>query len=119
MRPCRNPKCGKMFEPVSEIHSFCSDHCRHAVRGSEYRKARAVALYRDAYTCTECGETGNLQCHHILALYRGGNNRLDNLQILCRQCHRAKHKTWKEVIVPNEQGEQGEPRGSEVYHHAA
>jgi hypothetical protein len=100
---------------VSKIHSFCSDACRKAVRGSDYRKARAKALFRDGYTCTEegCGTTDHLECHHCKPLYAGGDNSLDNLTTLCHYHHRQKHKSYKEIVV------QYEPREHEVYYHAA
>lgn len=117
MRPCRNPQCEQLFSPVSSIHSFCSDHCRRAVRGSEYRKAREVALYRDEYACTECGSGEKLECHHILPLCQGGDNSLDNLQTLCHKHHKAKHKSWKEATIANEY--KAGNRESEVYDYAA
>ena len=95
-RQCKNPKCGKAFEPRSIVHAFCSDECRKALRGSEYRKARELALIRDGYACTECGCADNLECHHITPLCKGGDNSLKNLQTLCRKHHKAKHGTWKE-----------------------
>jgi 5-methylcytosine-specific restriction endonuclease McrA len=87
-----------MFSPKSSIHTFCSDECRRAVRGNEYRKARAMAFYRDEYACTECGDEQRLECHHMTALYLGGDNSLDNLQTLCHDCHRQKHRTFKPVV---------------------
>lgn len=130
-RPCRNPKCGKLFTPKSSINWFCSDQCRRAVRGSEYRKARAIALYRDQYTCTEpgCTATTNLECHHKLPLYKGGDHSLTNLQTLCRPHHKTKHKTYKEDSKHEQTSASGTARSagangpgrrkSEVYDHAA
>lgn len=98
MRPCRNPKCGQMFTPKSGIHSFCSDSCRRSVRGSEYRRARQIALYRDEFVCTGCADTNNLETHHRQPLCMGGDNSVANLQTLCRACHKTKHRSWKEAI---------------------
>ena len=95
-RQCKNPKCGKDFEPVSIVHAFCCDACRRSVRGTEYRKARELSLIRDGYVCTECESTEHLECHHVLPLCKGGDNSLSNLQTLCHSDHRAKHRTWKE-----------------------
>src|SRR5215204_2498601 len=91
--------CGQAFSPVSKIHAFCSDACRKAVRGSDYRRARAKALFRDGYTCTEadCAATTSLEFHHITPLCQGGDLSLDNLQSLCHTHHRAKHKSYKGV----------------------
>src|SRR5207248_7650027 len=98
-RQCKNPKCRATFEAKSMIHAFCSDACRKAVRGTEYRKARELAFIRDGYTCTECDATDTLECHHIEPLCQDGDNSLKNLQTLCRKHHRAKHKSWKGIIA--------------------
>src|SRR5438876_12456858 len=89
---CKNPRCKRAFEPKSHIHAFCSDACRKAIRGTEYHKAREIALYRDGHACTECGATEALECHHKTPLCKGGDNSLGNLQTLCRT-HKAKHRT--------------------------
>ena len=94
-KQCANPKCNNEFTPRSCAHSFCSDACRKAARGSDYRRARAEALFRDEYACTECGSTEYLECHHKRPVSRGGNHSLSNLQTLCRPCHKQKHKSWR------------------------
>jgi 5-methylcytosine-specific restriction endonuclease McrA len=94
MRQC--VKCEADFQPKHDIHFFCSDKCRKAARGSDYRKARALALLRDGFACTECSATNPLDCHHKQPLCWGGDHSLSNLQTLCQPCHRKKHKKWKE-----------------------
>lgn len=84
--------CHKPFQPKNRAHAICSDACRRAMRGTEYRKQRELALYRDGNACTECGSTDNLECHHIQWLSKGGDHSLENLQTLCRPHHRAKHR---------------------------
>ncbi len=113
IRKCRY--CGQDFRAVNKVHAFCSDACRKAVRGGDYRKARAKALFRDHYTCTEpsCQASNNLECHHMTPLYLGGDHNLDNLQTLCHNHHRAKHRSWKEATIQNEY------RESEGHYHAA
>src|SRR3954454_2485715 len=88
--------CKQDFEPKSDIHAFCSDACRKAARGADYRKARLLALLRDGYACTECAASDHLECHHKTPLCKGGDHRLNNLQTLCRRCHQAKHRNWSE-----------------------
>lgn len=57
---------------------------------------RIERLRRDHHVCQGCGErTSVLDVHHIVPLYRGGSNEIDNLITLCRDCHTRIH-TWME-----------------------
>ncbi len=93
MRNCVN--CNQAFTPKSKVHSICSDECRRALRGYEYRTNRAIALHRDGFKCTECGCTDALECHHIKMLSQGGDSSVSNLQTLCQPCHKAVHKAMR------------------------
>lgn len=46
---------------------------------------------RDHYSCSRCGVSGRLHLHHIRALSQGGTNKLDNIALLCEDCHSAVH----------------------------
>src|SRR4051812_41163635 len=95
MKTCANPNCTSSFAPKSHIHAFCSKHCAKAARGSDYRRARDEALWRDGFACTQCGAESPLECHHRTPLCRGGDHTLGNLQTLCRPCHKEKHRNWR------------------------
>lgn len=41
--------------------------------------------------CSSCGSLQNLTLHHIKAKKDGGTNSIDNLQVLCRDCHDTVH----------------------------
>lgn len=47
--------------------------------------------------CEHCGKSWNapdyfmLECDHIVPLSMGGENHVDNGQLLCRRCHAKKH----------------------------
>ena len=41
--------------------------------------------------CDKCGKIWNLHLHHIKPLSKGGNNKIENLQLLCEKCHSKKH----------------------------
>lgn len=49
------------------------------------------ALKRDNFTCQKCGledkKATKLEAHHIVPLYMDGKDELDNLIILCFDCH--------------------------------
>ena len=51
---------------------------------------RKLIFIRDNYCCVKCGSKKNLEIHHIIPHARGGSNRLENLQLLCRRCNRMK-----------------------------
>lgn len=59
-------------------------------------KIRAAVLARDNHICRACGFGGSanfapfLDCDHIVAESRGGENTVDNLQCLCKACNGAK-----------------------------
>ena len=64
----------------------------------EWDTLRKSALYRDNYTCQGCGQCGiPLDVHHIIPVSRGGNNWLNNLLSLCRECHTRIHPWLDEV----------------------
>jgi HNH endonuclease len=51
---------------------------------------RQVVLERDHWRCSKCGSENFLEIDHIIPISRGGSSRLQNLQVLCRDCNRAK-----------------------------
>ena len=95
---CARDGCDNIFRPKNAQHGFCSPKCRRAARGSGWRFVREAALIRDEDTCQDCAATEcSLEVHHLVALCRGGDNKLTNLVSLCRECHRARHRSWKIV----------------------
>ena len=44
------------------------------------------------YTCEICGDTENIDAHHIIPQDQGGPNTQKNLICLCRKCHQQVHK---------------------------
>lgn len=52
--------------------------------------ARQAILARDGWQCVTCGSDENLEVDHIRPTYVGGSDEPDNLQTLCRKCHRQK-----------------------------
>jgi hypothetical protein len=49
---------------------------------------RKEVLQRDGYHCIKCGAIGELEIHHIIPVYKGGNDLDGNLITLCHYCHR-------------------------------
>lgn len=52
---------------------------------------RFLVLKRDGYRCRICRNAdAELEVDHIMPVSRGGSDRLDNLQTLCKACNRSK-----------------------------
>lgn len=51
---------------------------------------RTQVYERDEWACVECGSDQNLTLDHIYPWSKGGTDRLDNLQTLCRTCNSSK-----------------------------
>jgi len=87
-RPCPAPRCPNL-EP-------CPEHARRAWQTStraarlpaNWRKLTRIVKARAHATCERCGRPApDGECDHV---QRGDDHRLDNLQWLCRTCHRTK-----------------------------
>ena len=75
------------------------DARQHTARtyGTDWRKARALALRRAGGKCEHpgatgrpCGSTDHVQVDHVKPVSQGGTHHLDNLRVLCRAHHLAK-----------------------------
>lgn len=53
-------------------------------------EVREFVFKRDGYRCVYCGAKEDLQIDHIISVYRGGKNKICNLQTLCGSCNAAK-----------------------------
>ena len=76
------------------------DFLREAYRRSEYNRymrSDAWAAIRDvklsiaAYECEKCGSRETLHVHHLTYDRFGGDERMTDLQVLCRPCHNKAH----------------------------
>ena len=56
-------------------------------------RLRRRVLTRDRHTCKDCKRQGlgRYDVHHAKALADGGSDDLDNLTLLCADCHRLRH----------------------------
>lgn len=56
-------------------------------------KKRAEILERDEYKCQKCGETSNLQVHHLKYINGRFAWEYDNSDLitLCQKCHNTEH----------------------------
>lgn len=63
-------------------------------KGANYgfANSKATCLNRDNYTCQYCKtKNGTLHVHHIIYRSKSGSDKLENLIVLCKECHRKLH----------------------------
>jgi len=61
----------------------------------------AELLERDDYMCLYCNSEEDLQPAHYIARSHTGENKLDNLMLLCFKCHRMLHDGKLGVVKIN------------------
>jgi len=108
------PWCG---EPVNnKRRRYCSDECRQLFanatvwnRGRDPYSLRI--LYRDNFTCQDCGVflavvnehemaipiDNGAEVHHIVPVSDGGGDEPTNLVTLCKKCHAERHRKLREA----------------------
>ncbi len=59
--------------------------------GHDWRTRSKETRARDR-KCVACGETENLEVHHIKELSHGGRTTNFNTLSLCQRCHNKRHK---------------------------
>jgi 5-methylcytosine-specific restriction protein A len=63
------------------------------------KKIRTWLFNRDRWRCLSCASSKHLQVDHIVPVGKGGENRLSNLQTLCRSCNSRKSDTYKDYRI--------------------
>lgn len=54
------------------------------------RHIKRAVWSRDKGRCVQCSSTQEIEYDHILAVAHGGENSVENIQLLCRPCNREK-----------------------------
>ena len=99
-RPCTHPGCGVL---VRDGSGRCAKHPKPQWQkkatetkriGGRRRKALRAALIDANPLCAECSRQGRVtlgdERDHIVPLAEGGTEDVDNTQLLCVPCHKAK-----------------------------
>lgn len=107
LKPCSSPGCPELA-PLRQRYclkhgannnwQITQAHRSHAesqrTSTGRWRKLRAVILQRDNHLCQVCLAAGTLtparEADHIIPVAQGGTDDSDNLQSICRACHRIK-----------------------------
>lgn len=101
-------KCNKGFQTTKTFkknnHIYCDD-CKRTVKHVKTditsildvsKRTITKILNRSNVGCSLCGwNESTCDIHHIIPKSKGGNNELDNLIIICPNCHRVIHNTDK------------------------
>jgi 5-methylcytosine-specific restriction endonuclease McrA len=99
--------CGNEFDPENSGLDYCwscaTAHYKNTQsvrllsqpRGTTKRRrhtktVRDAVYKRDGGRCVECRVTRDLQYDHIIPLSRGGNDSIENTQLLCARCNMKK-----------------------------
>lgn len=74
--------------------SWCSNECRdeYYLCGGLWRVVQRAVFRRDEGTCQICGAKDPyvaMEVDHITPVICGGDDRMNNLRLLCVACHRA------------------------------
>lgn len=73
------------------------------IKRAKYGKGKVSPLRRqniyarDGNRCVNCGATELLTLDHIVPRSKGGTNRSENLQTMCRDCNQAKANRQGEI----------------------
>ena len=71
------------------------------LKSREWRNMKYAKIVAAGYKCEKCGRTEDgLDVHH-LTYERLGHERMSDLQLLCRYCHKVVHG---EITFPNDEG---------------
>ena len=60
---------------------------RTTPKQANWAELRLSVLARDGYRCQNCGTQKDLHVHHVHPRRQGGTDQMENLQILCGNCH--------------------------------
>lgn len=92
-------ECRKSHGSWSEFQKLKGNRHQRGY-GSAWVKLRKIIIERDKGLCQECLRVGiytqGTDVDHIIPKAKGGTDDIDNLQLLCRQCHI--NKTAKEKV---------------------
>jgi len=105
---CECEYCEKKFT-IEKSHYengrgvYCSVECMDLDRRSsnpniresaEYQQWRQDVLERDSYQCVDCGNSDNLQTHHIIPIKEDNEKatNVDNGLTVCANCHASRHQ---------------------------
>ena len=74
---------------------LCQKRPRLKLRAEDYKLLHRRVLERDGWRCQNCGSSKDLHVHHLAKRSKLGDDALDNLIVLCANCHKMQHAVLK------------------------
>ena len=76
----------KLSRGLDKVFTFYPDY------PPDWQKRRKTVLSKYNHKCSKCHRyKSHLHVHHKIALSKGGSNALNNLNVLCEDCHLREH----------------------------
>lgn len=100
IKPLKNCKCivcNNSFTSKATTAKYCSSSCKskhyRSLISTEKFLTRKLQNILLLYPCANCGwNISSRDVHHIIPVFMGGKNELNNLITLCPNCHRMAHR---------------------------
>lgn len=89
----RCPTCAKIKDKKDSADKCKAGEYRTTWGNPQHMKIKREAHIQQGYCCTICGwtiegtETGACAIHHITPIGKGGEDSIDNVVVLCPNCH--------------------------------
>jgi hypothetical protein len=84
--------------PPLEVKPAIQEAVKAGRKKRQTTKVMKEAVEKTPY-CQRCFKTQHLHAHHIEAIGDGGADTLENIDVLCRPCHREWHNSAEGVIA--------------------
>ena len=78
-------------EPTEYMYISAEEKAKY-LRSNEWKQKKQIRLILDDNKCAKCGNTNNLQLHHINYSRLTHEDIIDDLVILCSECHLELHE---------------------------
>ena len=105
-------RCGEGEERYYDVAKHTFKHYKdnyYKIKELDYQQPRIIAqkfigrkkirdfiFTRDKNKCLRCGSIDKLTLDHITSIHCGGDNKLSNLQTLCKSCNSKKKTNFKD-----------------------